>query len=169
MTDSQPIIATASWFAKLPATHLRVGISRGTPRGQAAGFKQYRALCPGSWFKSCTPAEYLRRFNKEILASLDPHKVVADLQRLASDGRTPTLLCFEGASDVQCGVKWCHRHIVAQWLEDSLGIKVPEVDFPGLDRFALLRLNGVAAPSYSPVEPPAKPTGKQMRLDLHGG
>ncbi len=37
----------------------------------------------------------------------------------------------------------CHRHIVAQWLEDSLGIAVPEVGHPNLDRFACLRLQGI--------------------------
>jgi hypothetical protein len=31
---------------------------------------------------------------------------------------------------------WCHRHIVAQWLEDRLGIAVHEVGHPNLDRFA---------------------------------
>jgi hypothetical protein len=36
--------------------------------------------------------------------------------------------------------------VAAQWLEDTLGIVVPEFDHPGLDRFAHLRALGVEPP-----------------------
>jgi hypothetical protein len=140
-------IAAASWFTRLPSTHVRVGISRGTPRGQAAGYKQYRVLCPEPWFNSVRPDEYLRRYNEEILGKLLPSTVATELTRFG-EGRVPTLLCYESASDIQCGAKWCHRHIVAQWLEDHLGIEVPEVDHPNLDRFRFLREHSYEPPNY---------------------
>jgi hypothetical protein len=57
------------------------------------------------------------------------------------------LLCHEHADDIQSGAKWCHRHLVANWLEDALGIVVPEVEHPKLDRFACLRRFGLEPPT----------------------
>lgn len=140
-------IATASWFSKLPDTHLKVGISRGAPRGLQAGtYRRYGALAPGAWFKSVTPQEYLRLYG-DILAGLNPADVAGDLIELGN-GKVPTMLCFEGAKDIQSGTKWCHRHLAAQWLEEQLGIKVEEVDNPDLDRFAYLKQRDVPLPSY---------------------
>lgn len=34
------------------------------------------------------------------------------------------LLCFE---DIRGGKKWCHRRMLAEWLEDKLGVPVPEL------------------------------------------
>jgi len=68
--------------------------------------------------------------------------------RLLGFDDTPVLLCFERAADIQSGVRYCHCHLVAQWLEDRLGIEVPEVGYPNLDRFAFLRRNGISVPSY---------------------
>lgn len=47
-----PLIKTASWATKLPDDHLRVGISRGTPRRLPAGYRVFRSLAPGPWFNS---------------------------------------------------------------------------------------------------------------------
>ena len=44
------IIKTASWFVKLSADHVQIGVSRGVPRGMT-GYKRYRALEPGPWFQ----------------------------------------------------------------------------------------------------------------------
>jgi len=41
-----PQIMTASWFAKLPAGAISVGVSRGVPRGKA-GYQWLRELEPG--------------------------------------------------------------------------------------------------------------------------
>jgi hypothetical protein len=91
-----------------------------------------------------SPEIYLRRYG-EILARLDPAAV---RDRLLAFGGTPVLLCFERAADIQAGRGYCHRHLVAQWLEDTLGIAVPEVDHPGLDRFAYLRALGLEPPRF---------------------
>jgi hypothetical protein len=47
---------------------------------------------------------------------------------------------------------YCHRHLAAQWLEDSLGIKVEEVGHPDLPRFRYLQGKHFA-PSYVRREP----------------
>ncbi len=110
------------------------------------GYKRYRPLEPGPWFKSVSISEYLDRYNA-ILAKLDARHV-ADELIAAGDGRIPVMLCYESAAGVNDGSLWCHRHLAAQWLEDRLGIKVEEFGHPKLDRFAKLRVNGVAAPIY---------------------
>jgi hypothetical protein len=112
----------------------------------AAGYRRYPALNPGSWFNSVTPAEYLTRYNT-ILSALDPAKVADDLAALAP-GKVPVLLCFEDPRGIAEGRTWCHRHIVAAWLEDRLGIVVEECGFPLLDRWTTLRQAGIAPPSF---------------------
>ena len=68
--------------------------------------------------------QYRTAYFSEILGSLDPAKVMADLERLA-DGHEPVLLCFERPpfSDTN----WCHRRMVAEWFADTLQLLVPEI------------------------------------------
>jgi Protein of unknown function, DUF488 len=120
---------TASWSTVLPDDHQRIGISRGVPRRQPAGFRLYRALAPGPWFNSTGTDEFAHRYRTEILAPLDPRSVVADLKRMAGD-RVPVLLCYEIAG----GPQWCHRTLAAEWLNDTLGIQVPEFGFESLSQ-----------------------------------
>ncbi len=110
---------TSSWSAQLPPQYARIGISRGTPRGQS-GYRMYRALAPGEWFNKVSAEEYRDRYMAQ-LAKLDPNRVLSDLQALAGD-RIPALLCFEKPDDGQ----WCHRAFVSAWLNDKLGLNVPE-------------------------------------------
>lgn len=117
-------VMTSSWFTALPAGYKRIGISRGTPRGQMAGFRLFKQLAPGAWFNSVGPLEYDRLYRAEILGPLDPAKVMAQLQELA-DGQIPVLLCFEKAGSGQ----WCHRAMAARWLAEHLGEPVPEFGF----------------------------------------
>jgi hypothetical protein len=72
-------------------------------------------------------------------------------------GDNPVMLCWESAPDCQSGKAFCHRHLVAQWLEDRLGIEVEEVipkrgdadlSHPKLDRFAFPQAQGIEAPDY---------------------
>jgi hypothetical protein len=140
------LIKTASWFVKLPADHVQVGVSRRVPRGMPTGYKRCRSLEPGSWFHSVSIREYLERYGA-ILAALDPRRVVDELIAIGG-GRVPVMLCYESAVGVREGKLWCHRHLAAQWLEDRLGIKVEEFGHPNLDRFTKLRLNGIKPPNY---------------------
>jgi hypothetical protein len=58
---------------------------------------------------------YLMAYKKETLSILDPQKVYEDL------GENAVLLCYERSGT------FCHRRIVAEWIENNLGIKVPEI------------------------------------------
>jgi Protein of unknown function, DUF488 len=118
---------TSSWFTQLPAGHVRIGISRSTPRRIEAGYRILRELAPGPWFKSCTPREYCRLYSAEILAALDPQEIAARMMAKA-EGRVPVLVCFEQAGKPG----WCHRALAAEWLAAALGHPVPELGFEHL-------------------------------------
>jgi uncharacterized protein (DUF488 family) len=136
-------IFTASWSVQLPPDMTAVGISRGVPRNHS-GSLRLRELEPGPWFKSVSAQDYVRRFS-DILNALDPTEVRDRLFALAN---TPVLLCHEHASDIQAGRRYCHRHLVAEWLEERLGITVQELDHPLLERFGYLRALGIEPPSF---------------------
>ncbi len=112
---------TTSWYAPRCPDHQIIGISRGVPRRMAAGYRLYRALAPGEWFKIASTEEYIERYHAEILAQLDPAEVWADLNRLAG-GKKPALVCFERIGTGS----WCHRAIVAKWFAETLGVEVGE-------------------------------------------
>ena len=58
--------------------------------------------------------EYERRYRAEILDKLDPLEVYNDL------GENAILLCYESIAKIESGETFCHRHIVAKWLEEEL-------------------------------------------------
>ncbi len=62
-----------------------------------------------AWFTE----QYERAYYEETLSKLDPHKVAKDLE-----GKV--LLCYEKSED------FCHRHIIAAWLERH-GIECKEL------------------------------------------
>ena len=92
---------TSCWFGLIPDDYVRIGIS---PGGLATGHRLYRKLNPGERFNSSRPAEYIKRYNAEILFKLNAQKVLQDLVRIAS-GKAPVLCCFERVGSGQ----WCHR------------------------------------------------------------
>ena len=118
---------TGSWSTPLTSAHLRIGISRGVPRRQAAGFRMCRKLAPGPWFNSVSPTEYAQLYRDEILNRLDPEAVAAELRAMAGE-RTPVLVCFEKPGRGE----WCHRSMAAQWLADGIGEPVPEIGYEHL-------------------------------------
>jgi hypothetical protein len=67
--------------------------------------------------KAATEEEYNRIFFSQ-LAALDPAEIAATL------GDGAVLICYEPP-----GFR-CHRRAVAEWLEQALGIEVPELGFP---------------------------------------
>ena len=71
-----------------------------------------------------SPEAYTREYEARVLGSLVPTKVYADLHAIATkSGKSKVvLLCYESPE------KFCHRHLVAQWLTDSLGAPVYEVN-----------------------------------------
>lgn len=119
---SGPTIVTASWYSALPKEFVRVGVSRGAPRRHPAGYRRYPPLYPGPWYGSVSDHEYVRRYEHEVLARLDPRHVLADLRRIGA-GAPTALLCFERPGT---GDGWCHRSLVVAWLDRELGLAVPE-------------------------------------------
>lgn len=59
---------------------------------------------------------YIRNYYSQILNKLNPQQVYNDLQNWV-------LLCYESPG------KFCHRRLVADWIETELGIVVPEVTY----------------------------------------
>jgi hypothetical protein len=117
-------ILTGWWFGHYTSTHIKIGISRGVPRGQPAGYRIFRKLAPGTWFNSVSVEEYRSRYLAQ-LNELDAGKVVEEIMALAGD-RVPVLVCYE--SPVKPG-DFCHRGFVSAWLEEQLGLAVPELGF----------------------------------------
>lgn len=56
---------------------------------------------------------YVQEYWNQVLSKLDPEKVYSELDN-------SVLLCYEP------NTQFCHRHIIAAWLELLLGKKVPE-------------------------------------------
>lgn len=60
---------------------------------------------------------YIEKYKETVLQTLNPNKVVQDLQKI---GNNVILLCFETPE------KFCHRHLVAEWLNTQLKLDIRE-------------------------------------------
>lgn len=111
-----------SYFARvkkldLPTDQL-VSIARKSPPGFNG--RQYKVLAP-QWSllkfyqETHDEARYTELYYEQVLSKLHPAGVLSDL------GQDAIMLCWEAAG------KFCHRRLVAKWLEDSLGIVIPEL------------------------------------------
>ena len=85
--------------------------------------KTYKKLAPKySWWKEWHDKKlseewYTEKYNETVLNSLEPLTVINAIQTF---GKNVVLLCFETPE------KFCHRHIVAQWLKEKANIDVQE-------------------------------------------
>ena len=110
-----------SYFAKNAKHPNAVAISLIVPEWFKG--RQYRKLAPSwdifnNWKKNGSDALYTKQYKWEILGTLDPLVVYEEL------GPNAVMLCYEGKG------KFCHRHIVAEWLNEALrkqGIVVTEL------------------------------------------
>lgn len=106
-------------YAKSGAHPLAVAISRSSPKWFRG--RIYPELYPPQDLLdnykrgTISQEEYTRQYNSRVLATLDPYDVIDIL------GEDAILLCWEGQE------KFCHRRLVAKWLETELSITVPEV------------------------------------------
>ncbi len=110
-----------SYFAKKTAATdpNAVSIARWPPRWWTTG-RRYIALAPSADLLKRSKAglpwpEFVKEYQRDVLDKLDPAKVLSDL------GADAILLCWEKPGDD------CHRHLVAEWLEKTLNIKVNEL------------------------------------------
>jgi uncharacterized protein YeaO (DUF488 family) len=100
-----------------------VGISGKLPEWWK--YRHYRQFAPSwsiwkEWHDSQDTARnerYAVRFQHEILNRLRPDDVLRDLSAF---GKNLVLCCYETPD------KFCHRHLVAQWIEKHLKIEVTE-------------------------------------------
>jgi len=90
-----------------------VSIALWAPRGYRG--RRYTALAPRREMLKMGEAPYREEYQK-ILDSLDPAKVAKDL------GPDAIMLCWERPGE------FCHRRLVAEWLEKHLSQPVPEFD-----------------------------------------
>ena len=84
-------------------------------------FKRYGWLIPSAMVvktKKISEDQFISAY-KEQLESMNPNKVYDDLNTLVS-GLEPILMT-DGSKK-----KFCHRHLVAEWLENELGIIIEE-------------------------------------------
>ena len=58
---------------------------------------------------------YIREYYRQVLSKID-------IEKLLEDEKDPILLCYEESSD------FCHRHIVAEYINMKYGIEVPEIE-----------------------------------------
>lgn len=120
-------------FSRTGADPRAVAISRTRPRGWTG--RAYEPLAP-PWrllaealSGEIDEAEYTRRYREQVLSKLDPAAVRADL------GEDAILLCWERPG------AFCHRRLVAEWLEENLGVSVPEAGAGGADDRGQTRLS----------------------------
>ena len=105
---------TTSNFAKSAKHPDAVAISRGVPRFYKG--RRYVPLTPPRSLLEAKDSELFDREYRKQLDSLDAKQVAEEL------GPNAILLCWE-SFNVRC-----LRRLVAEWLEEKLGIVVPELD-----------------------------------------
>ena len=107
-----------SYFAKSGHRKNAVGICSYRPPFYKG--RMFTKLGPKKWFldkykKDGDEEFYKKQYQKEVLDKLDPKQIFKEL------GKNSILLCWEGKG------KFCHRHLVARWLEKHLNITVKEI------------------------------------------
>jgi uncharacterized protein (DUF488 family) len=100
-------------FARSGKDPQAIAISRGVPRGWKG--QRYMALAPPWDLVKIEDEQVFReRYHKEVLSKLEPRTVFNEL------GEDAILLCWEAAG------KFCHRQVVAEWMEAFLDVVIPE-------------------------------------------
>ena len=93
-----------------------VGISQGVPKWYKG--EVFKALAPSwAWVRMKDMNEYTRLYRSQVLSKLDPLEISQQLDN-------SILLCWEKPGE------FCHRRLVADWLEEATGQKVPEFAQP---------------------------------------
>lgn len=115
-----------SYFGKLKKLKekdiLPVSIALGTPHWFFG--RIYSPLNPRKEMLRMSEGAYRVEYDK-ILRLNPPMRVLHDLEQIARNNGVDAiaLICFETPD------KFCHRHLVAEWFRDKLGIEVKEFDY----------------------------------------
>jgi hypothetical protein len=107
-----------SYYAKRQALINPVSIAARAPEWYKG--RQYKKLAPNYWFfkkykEDHDESFYTKCYYEEILSKLDPQTVFKEL------GEDATILCWEKSGE------FCHRRLVAAWLQDNLNIEISEL------------------------------------------
>ncbi len=85
--------------------------------------EEYKKLAPPTEIIKIEDKKlYTKLYYERVLKKLNAAEVVKEL------GDNAVLLCYEKYDDCISNKKFCHRYIVAEWLENSIGIKVKELN-----------------------------------------
>lgn len=100
-------------------------ISSSIPKWQSKYLIHYKKLSPFSVIDYHNPLKmsnefYIHAF-KEGLKKLNPRQIYDELLKL-SNGNEPCIICYEKPTDL------CHRHLLAVWFNEKLGIEFKERD-----------------------------------------
>lgn len=106
----------------------RIVIARWAPRGTPKGFKYYSPLKPATKEMLHMGIEEYQPLYFAQLEKLNPQQVWEELHQLAYPNE-PILLCWEQPPFTRAN--FCHRRMVAEWLEKELGQNIPELGQPG--------------------------------------
>lgn len=106
-----------SYYSRASKSNLEntVAISAGIPKWYKG--RSYKKLAPPRWLiHEANESIYTKKYNELVLDKLDPVEVYNEL------GENAILLCWEKAGE------FCHRRLVAQWFERTLGVVVDEYE-----------------------------------------
>ncbi|RLI53634.1 MAG: hypothetical protein DRO87_11325 [Candidatus Thorarchaeota archaeon] len=120
-----------SYFARLKDVRnlgiTPVSVAQGLPRG--IEILSYRKLAPPwglikEYKRTGDESLYTRVYFETILNKFNQYKVITDILLLALEPNV-ALICFEKPGD------FCHRHLIAQWLNQILPEKerIRELEF----------------------------------------
>lgn len=117
-----------SYFANiknLPDNIEPIAICGGIPNGYKG--KWLKFLAPKWWFFSKWKENhdndfYIENYNKEVLDKLNPEQVIKIIVHEAGN-KIPCLICYEKPDN------FCHRHLVANWLNEKMTDKVEVVEY----------------------------------------
>jgi len=140
MVDRRIYTSHYKGLRRIPGTVRRVAISRGIPRWVSRELLVIeQRLAPTRAMLSLDRGDYDAAFH-QLLAALDPRDVWESLPR------TAVLLCWEAPN------VWCHRRLVAEWLERGLGVTVPEWGLPRTDSIPYRQLPARAKGESRPTQ-----------------
>lgn len=117
-----------SYFGKLGALHQAgvapICIARGIPKFYGGAVEQ--SVAPFFWMlkDGVTREEYIEAYYYKVLSRVNAKEFLARCEEL-SKGKDVALLCYEKPED------FCHRHLLAEWLNRELGIEVREFGVTG--------------------------------------
>ena len=106
----------------IPAGMVPIAICAKTPAAYTG--IRYKTLAPKydclmQYKQNHNEENYIQQYNSQVLSRLSPAGVVRRLE-LLSGGKDVVMLCYEKRGD------FCHRHLVAQWL-NNYGYDVKEL------------------------------------------